>query len=269
MVATDDESGRERRFGAIARLDGPIEVGLPAARWDPAGRPAAARGVLRSVPGRTHEGRTARSPPREAGGFVWPSARPRGVEEAAVGALRRCSDARTVRGVTPETDETAVFSDDLADGWCAISPPSWKHALAVRSATATLSARRRSGGGAPLGSRACQRAMTLTAARSPSDDLDTNELLKPYVPRLVINWLRDDAGRSPPGARELAALRRHLGLHRAHGTPRPQGEDRRRADARHPRRGLRALLDEAYDWGAGLLKWGGDALLLLFDGPGS
>ena len=31
---------------------------------------------------------------------------------------------------------------------------------------------------------------------------------------------------------------------------------------------FRALLDEAYDWGAGLLKWGGDALLLLFDGPG-
>ena len=28
-----------------------------------------------------------------------------------------------------------------------------------------------------------------------------------------------------------------------------------------------ALLDEAYDWGAGLLKWGGDALLLMFDGP--
>src|SRR4029077_5914804 len=27
-----------------------------------------------------------------------------------------------------------------------------------------------------------------------------------------------------------------------------------------------ALLDEAYDWGAGLLKWGGDALLLFFDG---
>src|SRR4029077_11180493 len=26
-------------------------------------------------------------------------------------------------------------------------------------------------------------------------------------------------------------------------------------------------LDEAYDWGAGLLKWGGDALLLFFDGP--
>ena len=31
---------------------------------------------------------------------------------------------------------------------------------------------------------------------------------------------------------------------------------------------FRALLDEAYDWGAGLLKWGGDALLLMFDGPG-
>ncbi|MBA3235256.1 MAG: AAA family ATPase [Chloroflexi bacterium] len=27
-----------------------------------------------------------------------------------------------------------------------------------------------------------------------------------------------------------------------------------------------ALLDEAYEWGAGLLKWGGDALLLMFDG---
>src|SRR5205823_8454359 len=29
-----------------------------------------------------------------------------------------------------------------------------------------------------------------------------------------------------------------------------------------------ALLNEAYEWSAGLLKWGGDALLLLFDGPG-
>jgi class 3 adenylate cyclase len=29
---------------------------------------------------------------------------------------------------------------------------------------------------------------------------------------------------------------------------------------------FRALLDEAYHWGAGLLKWGGDALLLLFSG---
>src|SRR5262249_54822343 len=27
------------------------------------------------------------------------------------------------------------------------------------------------------------------------------------------------------------------------------------------------LLDEAYEWGAGLVKWGGDALLLLFDDP--
>ena len=29
-----------------------------------------------------------------------------------------------------------------------------------------------------------------------------------------------------------------------------------------------ALLDVAYQDGAGLVKWGGDAVLLLFDGPG-
>jgi hypothetical protein len=95
-----------------------------------------------------------------------------------------------------------------------------------------------------------------------------SEILKPYVPRLLIEWLRHDpAARYRPVDGSLAfvdisgftALTERLAR-------------RGKIGAELMRDTLdgvfRALLDEAYDWGAGLLKWGGDALLLLFDGPG-
>ncbi len=109
--------------------------------------------------------------------------------------------------------------------------------------------------------------MTLTAARSPSDDLDTNELLKPYVPRLVINWLR-----TTPDARHQALESSLLFVDISGFTALTERLARKgKIGAELMRDTLdgifRALLDEAYDWGAGLLKWGGDALLLLFDGP--
>ncbi len=110
--------------------------------------------------------------------------------------------------------------------------------------------------------------MTIIATRASGIGAETSDLLKPYVPRLVVSWLRHT-----PDARHLAldstlvfvdisgftALTEHLAR-------------RGKIGAELMRDTLdgvfTALLDEAYEWGAGLLKWGGDALLLLFDGPG-
>jgi predicted ATPase/class 3 adenylate cyclase len=94
-----------------------------------------------------------------------------------------------------------------------------------------------------------------------------SELLRPYVPRLVVEWLRsypekkhiereatllfvDISGFT--ALTELLAKRGKIGAEVMRDT----------LDGV-----FTALLDEAYDWGAGLLKWGGDALLLFFDGP--
>ncbi|HEV7809613.1 MAG TPA: AAA family ATPase, partial [Candidatus Limnocylindrales bacterium] len=93
------------------------------------------------------------------------------------------------------------------------------------------------------------------------------EVLKPYVPRLVIDWLR-----TTPEAlhRELEATLVFVDISGFTAlTERLAKKGKIGAELmRDTLDGVfRALLDEAYDWGAGLLKWGGDALLLLFDGP--
>jgi class 3 adenylate cyclase/tetratricopeptide (TPR) repeat protein len=94
------------------------------------------------------------------------------------------------------------------------------------------------------------------------------EVLKPYAPKLLIEWIRDD-----PERRHLA-LDGSLAFVDISGftalTERLARKGKIGAELmRDTLDGVfRALLDEAYDWGAGLLKWGGDALLLLFDGPG-
>ncbi len=105
---------------------------------------------------------------------------------------------------------------------------------------------------------------TLTEAR-----LQRGELLKPYVPRLLIEWMHEaperdlhDASTARSRSSTSPASRRS-----------PSGcASRGKIGAELLRDTLdgvfKALLDEAYEWGAGLLKWGGDALLLLFDGPG-
>ncbi len=92
--------------------------------------------------------------------------------------------------------------------------------------------------------------------------------LKPYVPRLLIEWMRN-APETHHHALEgtlafvdisgFTALTERLSRRGKIGAE----ELRDTLD-----RVFNALLDEAYEWGAGLLKWGGDALLLLFDGPG-
>ncbi len=98
-------------------------------------------------------------------------------------------------------------------------------------------------------------------------DPGVSELLRPYVPRLVVDWLRttpDALHREVEGSMVFVDISGFTALTE-------QLARRGKIGAELMRDTLdgvfTALLDEAYDWGAGLLKWGGDALLLLFDGP--
>ncbi len=93
------------------------------------------------------------------------------------------------------------------------------------------------------------------------------EKLKPYVPRLLIEWMRDTPEahyRAIDGSLVFVDISGFTAL-----TERLARRGKVGAEImRDTLDGVfTALLDEAYDWGAGLLKWGGDALLLLFDGP--
>ena len=93
------------------------------------------------------------------------------------------------------------------------------------------------------------------------------ETLKPYVPRLLIEWLRETPEtrhRSIDGSLVFVDISGFTAL-----TERLARQGKVGAELmRDTLDGVfTSLLDEAYDWGAGLLKWGGDALLLLFDGP--
>ena len=109
--------------------------------------------------------------------------------------------------------------------------------------------------------------MTLAESGSSVRD-EESERLRPYVPRLVIDWLRTD-----PTAlhKELEASLVFVDISGFTALTERLGR-KGKVGAELMRDTLDgvfiALLDEAYDWGAGLLKWGGDALLLMFDGPG-
>ncbi len=112
--------------------------------------------------------------------------------------------------------------------------------------------------------------MTATMPGPPLsvDAMDASTYLKPYVPRLVIDWLRqtpDAMHREVDATLVFVDISGFTAL-----TERLARKGKVGAEImRDTLDGVfRALLDEAYDWGAGLLKWGGDALLLMFDGPG-
>ena len=107
--------------------------------------------------------------------------------------------------------------------------------------------------------------MTALLDRPLSDA--AGETLKPYVPRLLIQWLRDSPTETylaVDGSLVFVDISGFTAL-----TERLARKGKIGAEVmRDTLDGVfTALLDEAYDWGAGLLKWGGDALLLLFDGP--
>ena len=94
------------------------------------------------------------------------------------------------------------------------------------------------------------------------------DVLKPYVPRLLIEWVRDSPElpyRQVEGSLAFVDISGFTAL-----TERLARRGKVGAEIlRDTLDGVfNALLDEAYLWGAGLIKWGGDALLLLYDGPG-
>ena len=95
-----------------------------------------------------------------------------------------------------------------------------------------------------------------------------SELLRPYLPRLVVDWLR-----TAPAAllREVAGTLAFVDIS---GFTKMSEQLARNGKAGAEE--LADILDDtfagllavAYADGAGLVKWGGDAVLLLFDGPG-
>ena len=94
------------------------------------------------------------------------------------------------------------------------------------------------------------------------------DALKPYVPRLLIEWVHNSPElpyRQVEGSLAFVDISGFTAL-----TERLARRGKVGAEIlRDTMDGVfNALLDEAYLWGAGLIKWGGDALLLLFDGPG-
>lgn len=94
------------------------------------------------------------------------------------------------------------------------------------------------------------------------------ELLKPYVPRLLVEWLRDapdTCHQSREGTLAFVDISGFTALTERLASRGKIGSELLRDTLDGV---FTAILDEAYRWGAGLLKWGGDALLLLFDGDG-
>ena len=94
------------------------------------------------------------------------------------------------------------------------------------------------------------------------------ERLKPYVPRLVVQWLReapDARHRQVEGSLAFVDI---SGFTELTETLARKGKIGAEEVSDTFQAMFTELLDVAYDYGAGLLKWGGDALLLLLDGDG-
>jgi class 3 adenylate cyclase/tetratricopeptide (TPR) repeat protein len=92
------------------------------------------------------------------------------------------------------------------------------------------------------------------------------DVLKPYVSRLQIEWVRDaprTMHQSVEGSLAFVDISGFTALTESLNRRGKIGAELLR-DTLDPI--FCALLDEAYRWGAGLLKWGGDAMLLLFEG---
>lgn len=114
------------------------------------------------------------------------------------------------------------------------------------------------------------QARTVTAepdAPGAPDLVVLPEPLAAYVPNLLVDWLADEphrSHRSLPGTFVFADISGFTAL-----TERLAVRGRAGAEEMGDllNEVFDALLTAAYDRGASLLKWGGDAVLLLFDGP--
>jgi len=123
--------------------------------------------------------------------------------------------------------------------------------------------------GARPGSRVSQAqvAQNVAVTEAPaSTSVSTSELV-PFVPRLTLEWLRDDADatwREVDGTLAFIDISGFTAMSE-------RLSSRGRAGAEEVTEVMNAtfaaLLGVAYAQGGGLLKFGGDALLLLYEGP--
>ena len=106
-------------------------------------------------------------------------------------------------------------------------------------------------------------------AESEASRERANEILTPYVPRLVVDWLRetpDALHREVEGSMVFVDISGFTALSERLARRGKIGAELMRDTLNVV---FVALLDEAYDYGAGLLKWGGDALLLALRRAGA
>ncbi len=101
----------------------------------------------------------------------------------------------------------------------------------------------------------------------PSQPGEGSRFLTPYVPRLVIDWLHEQPEvpyRAIDGTGVFADISGFTNL-----TERLARRGRAGAEEMGDVLNLvfEQLLSAAYEFGAGLVKWGGDAVFLLYDGP--
>jgi class 3 adenylate cyclase/tetratricopeptide (TPR) repeat protein len=92
--------------------------------------------------------------------------------------------------------------------------------------------------------------------------------LVPYVPTLVEDWLRDRPEQRHQELDCTLVFADVSGFTRMTELLGSRGKIGAEEMADLINATFAALLDAAYDYGAGLIKWGGDAAALLFDGPG-
>ena len=90
--------------------------------------------------------------------------------------------------------------------------------------------------------------------------------LVPFVPRLTLEWLRDDPRHPGASSREPSHSLTSLASPRCRSASRASEEPGAEEVTEVMNATFAALLAVAYAQGGGLLKFGGDALLLLYDG---
>jgi class 3 adenylate cyclase/tetratricopeptide (TPR) repeat protein len=98
-----------------------------------------------------------------------------------------------------------------------------------------------------------------------TEETSQSELLKPYVPRLLIDWLRDTPHarwRAVEGSLAFVDISGFTKMTERLATKGKVGAEELNDTLDTT---FTELLSVAYDYGAGLVKWGGDAVLLLFE----
>ena len=95
---------------------------------------------------------------------------------------------------------------------------------------------------------------------------DDNELLGAYVPTLVLQWLRDAPEERHRALDCTLVVADISGFTRMTEMLAVRGKIGAEEVADLINETFEPLFAAAYDHGAGLIKWGGDAALLLFEG---